>query len=73
MPEGILIAAPEAEFELKRRPVAHRCVKCGFTENIVPPCGKGVAYWSCSCGTKYRMEFAGVADQCGESIAKGAG
>ena len=69
--ELIVNASREQEFDLLRRPVAHKCVACGFTENIVPPCGKGVTYWQCKCGAQYRMQFEGMGLQCGETIAKG--
>jgi hypothetical protein len=73
-PTGTLILTPaeNPEFDLMRRPVAHAC-KCGWKENIVPPCGKGVTFWVCKCGIHYRMDFEGVGVQCGETIAKGLG
>jgi hypothetical protein len=69
-----LIVTPiRKNYEAKRRPIEHRCGKCGHNEMIVPPCGKGEMVWHCLCGMAYRITFAGEGAATHDSIYKGLG
>lgn len=70
MPAPLLLTPFDTTlYTAKRRPVAHSCA-CGHREMLVPPCGKGEMVWTCPCGTRYRMTFAGEGGACTESVFK---